>query len=79
MQSWTSAIRDICRIAYPMCWWTRSSELEEERIVGIKNVTINEPFFPSAIFPDFPVMPGVLIVEAMAQVAGPGSEKHSRS
>lgn len=44
-------------------------ELEEERIVGIKNVTINEPFFIGH-FPDFPVMPGVLIVEAMAQVAG---------
>ncbi len=44
-------------------------ELEEERIVGIKNVTVNEPFFEGH-FPDFPVMPGVLIVEAMAQVAG---------
>jgi beta-hydroxyacyl-ACP dehydratase FabZ len=44
-------------------------ELEEERIVGIKNVTVNEPFFIGH-FPDFPVMPGVLIVEAMAQVAG---------
>jgi beta-hydroxyacyl-ACP dehydratase FabZ len=38
-------------------------------VVGIKNVTVNEPFF-SGHFPDFPVMPGVLIVEAMAQVAG---------
>lgn len=37
--------------------------------VGIKNVTINEPFFPGH-FPDAPVMPGVLIVEAMAQAAG---------
>ncbi len=39
------------------------------RAVGIKNVTINEPFFQGH-FPDNPVMPGVLIVEAMAQVAG---------
>jgi beta-hydroxyacyl-ACP dehydratase FabZ len=44
-------------------------ELEEERIVGIKNVTVNEPFFVGH-FPEFPVMPGVLVVEAMAQVAG---------
>jgi beta-hydroxyacyl-ACP dehydratase FabZ len=47
----------------------RIEELEEERVVGIKNVTINEPFF-SGHFPDFPVMPGVMIIEAMAQVAG---------
>ena len=39
------------------------------RIVGIKNVTINEPFFVGH-FPGFPVMPGVLIVEAMAQASG---------
>ena len=41
----------------------------KKRIVAIKNVTINEPFFQGH-FPDFPVMPGVLIVEAMAQAAG---------
>lgn len=40
-----------------------------KRCVGIKNVTINEPFFPGH-FPGHPVMPGVLIIEAMAQVAG---------
>ena len=39
-----------------------------ERAVGIKNVTINEPFFQGH-FPDHPIMPGVLIVEAMAQTA----------
>lgn len=39
-----------------------------KRIVGIKNVSINEPFFPGH-FPGHPVMPGVLIIEAMAQVA----------
>jgi len=40
-----------------------------EKAVGIKNVTFNEPFFPGHI-PEFPLMPGVLMVEAMAQVGG---------
>lgn len=40
-----------------------------ERIVGIKNVTINEPFFQGH-FPGNPIMPGVLVIEAMAQVGG---------
>ena len=44
-------------------------EMEETRIVGVKNVTMNEPFF-TGHFPDEPVMPGVLQVEAMAQVGG---------
>jgi 3-hydroxyacyl-[acyl-carrier-protein] dehydratase len=63
------AIREILPHRYPMLLVDRIEELETERIVGIKNVTINEPFFRGH-FPDFPVMPGVLIVEAMAQVAG---------
>ena len=63
------AIRDILPHRYPMLLVDAIVELEQERIVGIKNVTANEPFF-SGHFPDFPVMPGVLIVEAMAQVAG---------
>lgn len=47
----------------------RIIELEAgKRIVGLKNVSINEPFFPGH-FPGHPVMPGVLIIEAMAQVA----------
>jgi len=63
------AIREILPHRYPMLLVDAILELEEDRIVGIKNVTANEPFFPGH-FPDFPVMPGVLIVEAMAQVAG---------
>ncbi|MEJ2471158.1 MAG: 3-hydroxyacyl-ACP dehydratase FabZ [Desulfuromonadales bacterium] len=43
--------------------------VKDEKIVGIKNVTINEPFFQGH-FPDHPIMPGVLILEAMAQVGG---------
>jgi 3-hydroxyacyl-[acyl-carrier-protein] dehydratase len=62
-------IRDILPHRYPFLLVDRILELEPERIVGIKNVTVNEPFFVGH-FPDFPVMPGVLIVETMAQVAG---------
>jgi UDP-3-O-[3-hydroxymyristoyl] N-acetylglucosamine deacetylase/3-hydroxyacyl-[acyl-carrier-protein] dehydratase len=66
-------IRDILQILphrYPMLLVDRIVELEEgKRIVGIKNVTINEPFFEGH-FPDHPIMPGVLMIEAMAQVGG---------
>ena len=55
---------------YPFLLVDRIVELEiGKRIVGIKNVTINEPFFQGH-FPGQPIMPGVLIVEAMAQTAG---------
>jgi beta-hydroxyacyl-ACP dehydratase FabZ len=62
-------IRQILPHRYPFLLVDRIVELEPERIVGIKNVTVNEPFF-NGHFPEFPVMPGVLIVEAMAQTAG---------
>ncbi len=55
---------------YPFLLVDRILEVEaNKRIVGIKNVTINEPFFQGH-FPGHPIMPGVLIVEAMAQVGG---------
>jgi len=55
---------------FPFLLVDRIVELEpDKRVVGLKNVTINEPFF-SGHFPGAPVMPGVLIIEAMAQVAG---------
>lgn len=63
------AIREILPHRYPFLLVDAILELEPERIVGIKNVTANEPW-AQGHFPDYPVMPGVLIVEAMAQVAG---------
>jgi len=69
-------VLDITRIMeflphrYPMLLVDRIVHIEEmKRIVGIKNVTINEPFFQGH-FPGHPIMPGVLIVEAMAQAGG---------
>ena len=50
-------------------WLTRVLEVSEDEITAIKNVTINEPFF-NGHFPQYPVMPGVLIMEALAQTAG---------
>ena len=66
-------IHDILKILphrYPLLLIDRVLELERrKRIVAIKNVTINEPFFVGH-FPGLPIMPGVLIVEAMAQAGG---------
>jgi len=66
-----SEILDIMPHRYPFILVDRIAECDEEeqRIVGIKNVTINEPFFQGH-FPGIPVMPGVLQLEAMAQTGG---------
>ena len=63
-------IRAILPHRYPFLLVDRITHITRtKRIVGIKNVTVNEPFF-AGHFPDYPVMPGVLIIEAMAQTAG---------
>ena len=67
-----AAIRKLIPHRYPFLLVDRVEEVEPGvRAVGIKNVTQNEPFFQGH-FPDYPVMPGVLIVEAMAQVGAVG-------
>lgn len=61
-------IQNILPHRYPFLLVDRITEIEDgKRAVGIKNVTVNEPFFQGH-FPGEPIMPGVLIVEAMAQV-----------
>ncbi len=65
-------IQKIMPHRYPFLLVDRILEARDNRIVGIKNVTINEPFF-AGHFPGHPIMPGVLIIEAMAQVAGVGA------
>lgn len=63
-------IREILPHRYPLLLVDRVIEIvPDERIVALKNVTANEPFF-NGHFPDRPVMPGVLLVEGMAQAGG---------
>jgi 3-hydroxyacyl-[acyl-carrier-protein] dehydratase len=62
-------ILDILPHRYPFLLVDRILEMEEDRILALKNVTFNEPHFEGH-FPGVPVMPGVLIVEAIAQAGG---------
>ena len=67
-----ATIRELIPHRYPFLLVDRIDEIEPgARAVGVKNVTQNEPFFEGH-FPDCPVMPGVLIVEALAQVGAVG-------
>ena len=65
-------IQKIIPHRYPFLLVDRIIEAGGNKVVGIKNVTINEPFFQGH-FPGHPIMPGVLIIEAMAQVGGVGA------
>jgi beta-hydroxyacyl-ACP dehydratase FabZ len=62
-------IQNILPHRYPFLFVDRILEVTDKSAVGIKNVTIDEPFFQGH-FPGHPIMPGVLIIEAMAQVGG---------
>ena len=64
-----NAIQNILPHRYPFLLVDKITEFSENKITGIKNVTINEPFFQGH-FPGNPIMPGVLQLEAMAQVGG---------
>lgn len=65
-------IQSILPHRYPFLMVDRILEVTDKKVIGIKNVTINEPFFQGH-FPGHPIMPGVLIIEAMAQVGGVGA------
>ena len=62
-------IAEILPHRYPMLMVDRIVDFNEESIIGIKNIAANEPYF-TGHFPGYPVMPGVLIIESMAQVSG---------
>lgn len=64
------AIRGLLPHRYPFLLIDRFLEIREDRARALKNVTVNEPFFQGH-FPKYPIMPGVLILEGMAQTASP--------
>ncbi len=62
-------IMDFLPHRYPFLLVDRILEVKEDEVIGLKNVTFNEPFFIGH-FPGHPIMPGVLIIESMAQTGG---------
>jgi UDP-3-O-[3-hydroxymyristoyl] N-acetylglucosamine deacetylase/3-hydroxyacyl-[acyl-carrier-protein] dehydratase len=62
-------IRTFLPHRYPFLLVDKVIEIKDDYIIGVKNVTVNEPFFQGH-FPEEPVMPGVLLIEAMAQCGG---------
>jgi len=72
-----NAIKEALPHRYPMLLVDRVLEVSEDEIVALKNVTVNEPFF-NGHFPQYPVMPGVLIMEALAQTAGELSKEENK-
>jgi len=68
-------IRSVLPHRYPFLLIDRILEINKEKAIALKNVSINEPFFQGH-FPDLPIMPGVLIVEAMAQLGGAFAFEH---
>jgi len=65
----TARLMKILPHRYPFLMVDKITKIEGEKIVGVKNVTVNEPYFQGH-FPNHPIMPGVLQLEAIAQVAG---------
>jgi len=68
-------VRNFLPHRYPMLLVDKVVSMSDDTIIGVKNVTVNEPFF-TGHFPDRPIMPGVLLIESMAQLGGLFAMRH---